>query len=268
MLPKDLPYRDRFKMALDAGFEGIEIGTVKRPQGGRRDRGRRGEDGPGGPLRHERRPLAIPALERRPRRGHEERRGHGDLAAQREAVGRGGRAARAGGGQPADLVPRRLDAVAEGHQGAHPAPGPGAEGGGRDRGGVEQVPAEPARVRALRGRVRLALGQGLPRRGQHGLLRLPAGLDPHPRAADRPRASQGLPGRPREGHVHLEEPRRGRHRLARGAEGLLRRRVRRLGHDRGRRRRRGLPEGRSRARRPLPGRPEAVPPSPEPERGS
>jgi L-ribulose-5-phosphate 3-epimerase len=29
MLPKDLPYRDRFKMALDAGFLGIEIGTVK-----------------------------------------------------------------------------------------------------------------------------------------------------------------------------------------------------------------------------------------------
>ena len=32
MLPKDLPYRDRFKMALDAGFEGIEIGTVKDPK--------------------------------------------------------------------------------------------------------------------------------------------------------------------------------------------------------------------------------------------
>ncbi|HVQ30476.1 MAG TPA: sugar phosphate isomerase/epimerase family protein [Vicinamibacteria bacterium] len=32
MLPKDLPYRDRFKMAIDAGFEGIEIGTVKDPK--------------------------------------------------------------------------------------------------------------------------------------------------------------------------------------------------------------------------------------------
>ena len=29
MLPKELPYQDRFRMALDAGFEGIEIGTVK-----------------------------------------------------------------------------------------------------------------------------------------------------------------------------------------------------------------------------------------------
>ena len=29
MLPKDLAYKDRFRMALDAGFEGIEIGTVK-----------------------------------------------------------------------------------------------------------------------------------------------------------------------------------------------------------------------------------------------
>ena len=59
----------------------------------------------------------------------------------------------------------------------------GAEGHRRGRGGLEQVPAQPARVRALRGRVRLAVAEGLLRRGQRRLLRLPAGLDPDARAA-------------------------------------------------------------------------------------
>lgn len=31
MLPKELGYRDRFQMALDVGFEGIEIGTITDP---------------------------------------------------------------------------------------------------------------------------------------------------------------------------------------------------------------------------------------------
>ncbi|HEV8132974.1 MAG TPA: sugar phosphate isomerase/epimerase family protein [Acidobacteriota bacterium] len=32
MLPKDLPYADRFKMALDAGFQGIEMQTITDPR--------------------------------------------------------------------------------------------------------------------------------------------------------------------------------------------------------------------------------------------
>ena len=31
MLPKELSYRDRFQMALDVGFQGIEIGTITDP---------------------------------------------------------------------------------------------------------------------------------------------------------------------------------------------------------------------------------------------
>ena len=198
MLPKELGYRERFQMALDVGFEGIEIGTITDPAVADRDPGGLREDGAQDPLRDERRPLEVPALERRPRGRGEERRGHGGLPAQREALGRGQRAAGAGRPEPRDLLPGRLDALAEGDQGAHPAPRPGAEGGDRDRGGLEQVPAVPARDGALRGRVRLALGQGLRRRRQHGLLRLPAGLGPHPRAADLPRPHQGLQARPRE----------------------------------------------------------------------
>jgi len=32
LLPKDLPYADRFKLAVDSGFEGIEMQTVTEPQ--------------------------------------------------------------------------------------------------------------------------------------------------------------------------------------------------------------------------------------------
>jgi hexulose-6-phosphate isomerase len=32
MLPKELPYAERFKLALDVGFEGIEIGTISDPR--------------------------------------------------------------------------------------------------------------------------------------------------------------------------------------------------------------------------------------------
>ena len=45
MLPKELPYLDRFKMAVDAGFAGIEMQTSPTP-GGRRDPRRRPR-GPG-----------------------------------------------------------------------------------------------------------------------------------------------------------------------------------------------------------------------------
>ena len=50
----------------------------------------------------------------------------------------------------------------------------------------------------------------------------------------------------RQGEVRLDEPRRGRRRLARGAQGARRDRLRRLGHDGDRGRRRRVPEGRRR----------------------
>ncbi len=52
------------------------------------------------------------------------------------------------------------------------------EGHHRHRRGVEQVPAQPARDAALRGRVQEPVREGLPRCRQHGALRLSAGLDP------------------------------------------------------------------------------------------
>ena len=54
------------------------------------------------------------------------------------------------------------------------------------------------------------------------------------------------------------EPRRGRPRLGRNAEGAGRGRLRGLGHHRDQRRRRRVPEGRRGALRPVPGRAEAV----------
>ena len=114
-----------------SGFEGIEIGTITDPKVADEIEEASAKTGLVDPLRDERRPLEVPALERRPRGRGEERRRHGDLAPQREALGGGGGAAGAGRRQPRDLLQGRLDALAEGHQGAHPAPRPGAEGRGR-----------------------------------------------------------------------------------------------------------------------------------------
>ena len=106
MLPEKLAYGARFQLANDVGFEGIEIGTITDARRGDGDQGGRGEAGPHDPLRDERRPLEVPALERRPRGRDEERRGHGDVAPQREALGRGLGAAGAGGRQRRDRPTR------------------------------------------------------------------------------------------------------------------------------------------------------------------
>ncbi len=228
-LPRALPARQGRRLRRHRDRDGLG------PEGGRRDQGRLAEDRPPGPLGDERRALALAAVERRPGGGREERRRHGDLAAQREALGRERRAAGARGRQPGDRLPGRLDALAEGDPRAHPAARQRAQGDRRHRGGLEQVPALPARAQQVRGRVRLALGARVRRRRQHGLLRLPAGLDPHRGQAHRAPAPQGLQARPAERDVPVEEPGRGRHRLARGPQGARRRRLRGLGHRRARR---------------------------------
>ena len=159
MLPKELPYLDRFQLARGRRLRRHRDADDRRtPKEAEDDPRRLREVGPAHPLGDELRALELAALERRSRGREQERRRHGDVAAQREALGRGHRAARARGRQPADLVPGRLDAVAEGHPRAHPAPGRGAQGRRRRRGGLEQVPPEPARVRPLRGRVRARPG--------------------------------------------------------------------------------------------------------------
>ena len=225
MLPKELGLPRAVPARARRGLRGHRDRDDHRRRSGRRDQGGLREDRAHDPLRDERRPLEVPALERGPGGRVEERRRDGGVAAQREAVGMRQRAPRARGGEPRDLLQGRLDALAEGRQGAHPPARPGAEGRDRDGERLEQVPPLPARDGPLRGRVRLALRQGLPRRGQHALLRLPPGLGPHPREEDPPRPHQGLQARPREGEVRLDEPRRGRRGLAGGPQGPLARSV-------------------------------------------
>ena len=65
-------------------------------------------------------------------------------------------------------------------------------------------------------------------------------------------APQGLSPRSAERPLRVDQHRRRRHRLARGAARLRRRRLSRLFHDRSRRRRRRLPEGPGGPRRPIP----------------
>src|SRR6266545_4057976 len=186
MLPKELSFRDRFQTAVDAGFAGIEMQTVADARAADDIKEAAGKTG----LRvhsvmnsdHWTYPLSSP---------------------DPEVVGK------SVAGMETSLRNAKLwgaDALAEGHPRAGVAPGPGAEGGGRGRGGVEQVPPEPPRVRALRGRLRLPLAQGLFRRGKHRVLRLSPGLDPHPGPPHRQGPPQGLPARPRERPLQLEEP--------------------------------------------------------------
>ena len=154
-----------------------------------------------------------------------------------------------------DVVRRRLDAVAAGDPRAHPAARRRAEGRRRGRGGLEQVPAEPARVRALRRRVRLAVGEGLLRRRQRRLLRVPAGLDPHPRRAHRAgctsRTSSSIATRARSsGRTSAKATSTG-WRCARRFSDIE---LRRLHDDGDQRRRRRVLEGCVDADRPVPGR--------------
>ncbi len=189
MLPKELPYADRFAMARTAGFEAVEMQTMTAADEAAEIKEAATKAGPAHPLGDELGPLAAAAVEHRSGGRHPQRQGHGDVAPEREAVGRRHRAARPGGRRCEDVVPGRVDALAAGHPRAAAADGQGAQRDHRGRGGLEQVPAEPARVRALRRRVRVAAAARLLRRRQRRVLRLPAGLDPHARARASPRCT-------------------------------------------------------------------------------
>ena len=87
------------------------------------------------------------------------------------------------------------------------------------------------------------LAERVLRRRQRRVLRLPAGLDSHARLPHRQDSPEGLQLRSAERPVHLEEHRRGRHRLARGAPGAGGHRLCRLRDDRSGGGRRRVPEG-------------------------
>ena len=70
-------------------------------------------------------------------------------------------------------------------------------------------------------------------------------------------APEGLQARAEQGHVQLGAPGRGQHRLAGSAQGAARHRLRRLRDDRDQGRRQGLPDRCRRAPRPVPRRPAA-----------
>src|SRR5262249_32782946 len=95
-------------------------------------------------------------------------------------------------------------------------------------------------------------------RRQRHVLWLSAGLDSRPRSAHRKGTPQGFPARSSERPIRLEEPRRGRHRLARRPARIRRCRLPRFLHDRALIRRCGVPERRVAPRRPLPRGAEAL----------
>ena len=108
MLPKELSILDRFKLAKEIGFAGTEVHTVTDPAQAEEMRAASEATGLRDPFRDERGALEVPALERRPRRGAQERRRDGDIAEERRAVQGRHRAARArGGGRARPRTPTR-----------------------------------------------------------------------------------------------------------------------------------------------------------------
>ena len=214
MLPRDRPYAERFAIGKEAGFEAIEIGTISAEAEAAEIK--EASDKTGLKIHsvmnsdHWRFPLSSSD----PEVVDEVRRRDGDVDQERQAVGCRDGAARARGRRCEDLVSRRLDAIAAHHPRAVAAGRARCQDHHRGRGGLEQVPPQPAGVRALRRRLRVAVGEGLLRRRQRRPLRLSAGLDPHARVPHRAPAPQGLPVRPARGHLRLEEHRRRGDRLA------------------------------------------------------
>jgi hypothetical protein len=95
MLPGKLSYEERFQIAKDAGFEGIEGKTTEDPAEVDAIR----EDGHEDSLGDEHGALELSAVVAGPGGGGGEHEGHGDEPAERGGVGRRYGAARAGGGE-------------------------------------------------------------------------------------------------------------------------------------------------------------------------
>ena len=141
------------------GSRPLRCGTVT-PQGrsGRDPRGRTENRSPHS-LGDERGPLALAGVEQRSRGRQQVVQGMETSLRNARAVGRRRRAARSGRRRRQDVIPGRLDAIAESDTRAAAADGARPQGGHRGRRSVEQVPVEPDRVRPLRRRIRVSLGQ-------------------------------------------------------------------------------------------------------------
>ena len=200
MLPKQLSYADRFKLARDVGFENVEGQTVTDPRAKPRRSSKAADDAKVHihsvmNMAHWEYPLSSsdPAV----------------VAKSLDGMKTSLHNAKLWGAGAVLLVPavvnpetsyqeawtrsqkqiRTLIPLAEELQGGH-----------RDRGSVEQVPAEPAGDGAIRRRVPEPLDQVLLRRRQRGALRLSAGLDSHARPAHRQGAPEGLQAQSQEGN--------------------------------------------------------------------
>src|SRR6516162_9779433 len=109
MLPDKLSYADRFKMAREVGFEVVQAPTT--PDERIAEEIKKAADAASNRIGHEHGPLEVSALfERSRRRGPKSRR-HAHLPPQRQALGRGRRAACTRGRRSSNFPPRCLDAV-------------------------------------------------------------------------------------------------------------------------------------------------------------
>ena len=191
-----------------------------RPEGGRRAQGRRAEDRARDPLRDEHGALAFPLSSADPARGREERRRAWRRRCATRSSGAPSRAAGAGGRERETVVPGRLDALAEGHPRAHPAARQRAQGRhrGSRRSGTSSCSARSSSRATWTSSPRpgsrptstsaTCVFYGFP---QDWIRTLgPRIVTVHLKDFQLDRAER---------QVHLEEPRRRRHRLARGAQG-------------------------------------------------
>ena len=112
MLPQDVSYADRFKIARDAGFEQVECGTQTDERKAAEIKRAAESSGLQDPLGDEPGALGISALVGRSGRRRQEHSGHGDQPAQRELLGRRYGAAGTGPGEPRDELSRCVDALA------------------------------------------------------------------------------------------------------------------------------------------------------------
>ena len=140
MLPEKLSWKERFALAKDIGFDGIEMQTME-DQAATAEVARASQET--GLVIHSvmnidhwRYPISSPD----PEVVRQERRRHEDLAHQRGALEGGDRAAGAGRREPGDVVCRRLGALDAGDPRAARAAGGRLQGQDRHRGGLEQVP--------------------------------------------------------------------------------------------------------------------------------
>ena len=164
----------------------------RRGRGSRRDSRGVAEDRPARAFGDERRSLALSVVEQRSRNRQPQRARDGDVDQERHLVGLRHGAPRARRRRCQHAVSRGLDAFAACHPGAAAAGRARRQDRHCRRRGLEQVPAQPARIRALCRRVRVAVGESVLRRRQRRHLRLSAGLDSHARPAHREGPPQGL----------------------------------------------------------------------------